>query len=125
MKWILCSLLFIFFSCQKEPNDIGPDYYKVIGSWQSINSDEIIKVEFESNGKINITRSIERGAVFKIKSFSFRANYQGLKYYKLENKEYPYLEVGLSENSDSITMTSFGVIDNLEATSDLLYLKKI
>lgn len=72
MKKIIFAniLIFIFFGCQKDSIDLGPDYQKMIGNWVSINQDYPVKVCITKKNKVIIYRAIERGFRFNVEKIN-------------------------------------------------------
>jgi hypothetical protein len=72
---IVALLLLILFSCKKEKLEIGEDFDRIIGNWESINGDDKTFIKVKKNGVIVIASSIHRGKKFKVNKSVEMSNY--------------------------------------------------
>lgn len=96
-------LLLLFFSCTKNTFDAPIDYTKLIGTWESINSDEKIYIEFSKKGIIKAEFEIQRS--FKIKSIKGTKN-ESIKSFYFETNSLK-TNFGISYNETIDTLSKF------------------
>jgi hypothetical protein len=63
---IVALVLLILFSCKKEKLELGEDFDRIVGNWESINGNDKTFISIEENGKVKVERSTERGQRFRI-----------------------------------------------------------
>lgn len=104
-------IIILLVACQKEENNLGEEFQRVVGKWENSDGDDRIHITIEASGKIKIEKSTERGRKFKVDKLHYVPSGGTLINGKVWQSYFCYK----SKNGEN---TGIGLMYNLNNTGD-------